>query len=649
MARRFSLVGFCVRLITLSAVPLLAANREPEKSSALRAAFPISEGVYDVYAFDQPDRGVVANFSIKATTLSEFIISSLDRSWDGAGRIAGKNGSYIAMFVDGRMGDISFEILADGNLKGHVTGLGADWWYVAKPREARPTPPRTPATPAGDSSAKSPAPSSEIEILLANAPVLDATAVAQGEEIFTVARWLTALGMAERVEEARRIADRLGGKLPKDEAMSFVAIGLGRAGKIDEARSVLQSVPARSMESKSGTLVRILVEAQRFEEAWSEARKIENDSRRSQELEVLISSMAEGGKAAEAERIVAEASGTLAASMSYSVYEAVAKAYVRGGRPSNALAMVEKIEAPGLRASAIKGVALELVKAGRLEVALDAAAELSSAERNAVWFAAAQAHAAAGRVDATTTLAPKLESNYQRVLVFSKLARALYAAGQQERAAEMVAEARAQAGRIYSVPMRAAALASLSTDLAEAGRLPEAEEVAKECGDHNDRARALSAIGQALAKAGRFEDALERALMIRQNRNPVERSAAIARVVAAAAVAGKVPSGVAIMTAATGNPRDQLAVVEGFAGAGRAETASAAAGEIKDADSIAWAWWHVAQAFARARKFEQARQAAERCAYPMLRLGAYTAILTAFAAERNPAIKARRGNARLLL
>ena len=75
---------------------------------------------------------------------------------------------------------------------------------------------------------------SEIQLLISKAPVLEAAAAADGEEILIVVHWIRALAYSGKVQEAYAAVQRLKEKMPDDDFVTFIPDGLSMAGKTEE-------------------------------------------------------------------------------------------------------------------------------------------------------------------------------------------------------------------------------------------------------------------------------------------------------------------------------------------------------------------------------------------------------------------------------
>ena len=101
----------------------------------LRAVLQL-EATYDLYKETNRSK-IVTSMTIFNQKGTFFLIQGT--KWGGSGNINGSNGYYDWNFLDGRSGRTTFSVLGNGNLRGHVSGSGIDWVYIAIPR-TRPKP-----------------------------------------------------------------------------------------------------------------------------------------------------------------------------------------------------------------------------------------------------------------------------------------------------------------------------------------------------------------------------------------------------------------------------------------------------------------------------------------------------------------------------
>lgn len=557
-----------------------------------------------------------------------------------------------------------------------------------------------------------------------------------------VGRWLVALSAAGRLEEAREAAKRIDDKLPATESSLFIALGLGRAGRIDEVRYLLKGLPPEKSDQAATTLVRVLIEANRFEEALTEIQKINGEFARGQELAVLIWAMTEATKLSDAARILSEVGSASMAALLQPANQALAKALVRAGQTAEALVVARKIPAPRLQEAALRSVALELVEIGKVDDALTLAAGFPQRDdRESVWFVAARSLAGSGRLDdakalvrqlreppaptpkgpaaangtqtrritalpvarrrparerwetalneialemakrgsgeealavatelpqpadrdsirlaavgslaalgryqEATALARKSDDEQQRVIALERVAGALNSANNKEAAVALANEILTEASKLRPDAARAEIMGRLSSGFAAAGLLGPADDALKECINEKARVSALLAIAEALTKAGRYDEALERVLSVPETG---QRWKGVSQVVAAAAAAGRPLAGLGALQGMTAHY--QVTRIKSLTSAGKPEQALAVARELKERDSDLVPWDNIAVAFARADDFHQARLAADRARSPGLRLAIYTHLLMMLAVKQDPALRASRGNANLLL
>jgi tetratricopeptide (TPR) repeat protein len=484
----------------------------------------------------------------------------------------------------------------------------------------------------------------EIRQMVANAPVAEATAVAEGEEGLVAFAWIMALARTGRVEEARAAGRAVGDKFTEKDRLGAIAFGLGRADRIAEVRAVVRSLPA---PQAGQVLIQSLIIAKEFDQALAEARKLENESERGQQMTEIVTAMVRANKISEAIRAADEIKGPMAAIYVPEAQGAIAESLARSGQVAEALAAARKILVPASRELVLQQVAETLAQVGRTDDALAIAAESQGPlSRASVWLRVAKALASAGKTEEAVALARKIDNGSMRLQALSAVVVALNHTGAKDQAAKVLQEAMAAAAACKPERQLWQAFAVLSRELADGGMVPESLTALQESKDENERGWALLAIVKALAKAGRYDEALEKAHSIKPMFG--QRTEAITDVVKTACAAGKATPKILAGAGSTLLPSDQLAVVQGLAEAGRAEEALAVAREIKDADMADLACEHVAVAFARAQDYRQARLVADRSASPMIRLGIYGRILMLYTDAQDPALKTRLTEAREL-
>ena len=141
-------------------------------------------------------------------------------------------------------------------------------------------------------------------------------------------------------------------------------------------------------------------------------------------------------------------------------------------------------------------------------------------------------------------------------------------------------------------------------------------------------------ITEALAKQGKQDEAMKLARSI--NENYGQRYTAITKIIHRLNEAGKPGQKDMVNSASSLLPFEQIAVAQGLALAGKTEEAMAIARGIKDEDDRSFAFAKISQSLAFSHLYKQARQAADLCPLPLLRLRAYFLILTNYAMEKNP-------------
>jgi Putative peptidoglycan binding domain len=102
-------------------------------------------GVYDIYDASQPGEGAITRMEVRLLGEKNIAVRGIDQDWMGEGRADDRSGYYQWRFADGRTGNTTFDIRADGALLGHVIGEGLDFRYVARrPDGTQPLPSQEP-------------------------------------------------------------------------------------------------------------------------------------------------------------------------------------------------------------------------------------------------------------------------------------------------------------------------------------------------------------------------------------------------------------------------------------------------------------------------------------------------------------------------
>ena len=183
---------------------------------------------------------------------------------------------------------------------------------------------------------------SEIQLLVSKAPVAEAAAAAEGEELLVVFQWIRALAYSGRTQDAYAAAQKIKDKMSETESIGAIADGLSLAGKTDEALFVAHKME-NSNNSSTLMSVMILVRADRISEAVAEARKIKDIDEQGQVLAVVSQKLSKAGKTDAALSVANEIKGETIDSFNEALGK-VAGALARDGKSAEALATARKIK-----------------------------------------------------------------------------------------------------------------------------------------------------------------------------------------------------------------------------------------------------------------------------------------------------------------
>ncbi|WP_411078731.1 hypothetical protein [Streptomyces sp. cmx-18-6] len=291
-----------------------------------------------------------------------------------------------------------------------------------------------------------------------------------------------ALLVAERTDEAGRVARTIADADHRTSALAIVVASLTEAGETERGMELAQA-------------------------AAESARTVTGPEARSGALVQAAEAIAKAGgtdQAAELLRAAAEAART--------------------------------VTAADERARAMAGVATSLVKTGETEQAVqlaEAAAEVARGATNPRWRAwalreVAQALMMAGRADQAIRLAHTITEPNDRASALADAAHTLAITGQADRAAE-VARAAAETARATGSPQRRAmALLAVVHALVAAGRADEAGKIAYAIVESKPRAAALSGIARHCAGTPRGRELLAWSLSLESLSSLAEEVALLA-------------------------------------------------------------------------------------------------------------------------
>ena len=215
----------------------------------------------------------------------------------------------------------------------------------------------------------------EIRLLIARAPVAQATAEAEEMEILIVWHWLMALAYTGHTKEAFAAAAKFREALKirelmdddeEDEGNDAIALGLAIAGKVDDALSLLRRAKGRSSQSY---IIEILATDGRFSEALNETRIAENASEKDSNLKLIARELAASGEIKQALEIASEIKNK-------NILLELASDTANICAQENALVMVDLIENEVDRSGPLFEIAASFIGADRLDEALETARKI---------------------------------------------------------------------------------------------------------------------------------------------------------------------------------------------------------------------------------------------------------------------------------
>ena len=321
----------------------------------------------------------------------------------------------------------------------------------------------------------------EIRLLIARAPVAQATAEAEEMELLIVWHWVMALAYTGHTKEAFAAAAKFRQALKireltdedeEDEGHEAIALGLAIAGKVDDALSLLRRAKGRSSQSY---IIEILATDGRFSEALNETRKAENVSDKDYNLKLIAQELAASGEIKQALEIASEIKNK---NILLELVSDTASICAR----ENALAMVDLIENEADRSWPLLDIAESFIEADRLDEALETARKIKH-----------------------ECLLPN---------TLAKIAAGFAGKGNNDAASKLLNEAVEAVGRIPDEKKRERILSSLNPEPAGSGLIDEPPASAyslenKAAFGRGDRIEAdFRSCVEGLLKAGKIDDAL---------------------------------------------------------------------------------------------------------------------------------------------
>lgn len=316
--------------------------------------------------------------------------------------------------------------------------------------------------------------------------------------------WLSALVVTGHEREAFGWARQIADPELQSQALRTMTDTLLRAGSRDEALRVAEAAyaSAQRIKPRKENLYNSLVD------------------QRASELCKLAELLGQGGEVEKARQIAVEASNVALGMENMdqrfiSLRQAVSQ-LADLGQPHEALAILDRIEEPAIRASIIYSALGELVAAGSSEEALQKFYDIADDRyRFHILQATVGWLIKIGKPVEAVEVAHSVADRCEQVAVMRYAATALCNAGQSEPARKILDETLALTRRITDQEERADALAGVASALAEIGEMIEARKLfAESCRLTNGKVtlgqqyEARSAIFDKLLAAGQDEEAL---------------------------------------------------------------------------------------------------------------------------------------------
>ena len=479
----------------------------------------------------------------------------------------------------------------------------------------------------------------EIRMLIAHAPVARAIIKAEGLDALLVGNWLMALAYTGHTKEAFAAAAKIRKWMDEGEANSAIALGLAIRGKVDEALSLLRRTKDPSVQS---AIVLILAKDGRFSEAQSEARKLDED-----ELYILqwvAREMAVRGEVVQAVSMVGEIKDENSLE---DALRGVTEELLKAGKISEAKSFSEKMRTGATGYSplqpAITEVVVDIARAGAQENAL-AIVDLieNEAERSLALSGIAKSFAKSGRFDEALETARKIKDEFHFPITLAEVAGEFTRKGKKDTARSLLNEAVGEAKRITDKKSREMAFDYMIPELAQSGMIDEALALAETFEDRHP----IDAIAKAIAETGKTSSALK-LLRSYGKKMPFPRNSVVA-IVEKLAQAGKMNEVFEIRNDIPLSNAVDVAIVEGLLNAGKVEDALTVAQNIKDKFARSEAFADAAKYLLQSGSYKQARLAADSCPSPELRMGYYLKIFNELSFQRNPQLRERVKNYRLI-
>jgi len=515
----------------------------------------------------------------------------------------------------------------------------------------------------------------------------------RSQALCSVAAVLAQAGLADQAKDAalqaKDAALRIEEPWYRSEALCSVAAVLAQAGLADQAKdAALQAKDAALRIEKPwfrsealSSVAEVLAQAGLADQAKDAALRIEDPSDRSQALCSVAEVLAQAGLADQAKDAALQAKdAALRIEKPWFRSEAlssVAEVLAQAGLADQAKDAALRIEDPSDRSQALCSVAEVLAQAGLADQAKDAALQAKDAalriedpsDRSQALCSVAGALAQAGLADQAKDAALqakdaalRIEEPWFRSQALRSVAGALAQAGLADQAKDAALQAKDAALRSEGplgiegpLDYGSEALCSVAEVLVQAGLADQAKDAVLRIYPWS-RSKALRSVATVLAQAGLADQAKDAALQAKDAalriEEPWSRSEAlcsVAEVLVQAGLADQAKDAAlqakdAALRSEEPRPRNRpkalRSVVEVLLSIGLIDDSREVASTIIDTELYpqlrSGAFASVAGAMARAHKFQLARDVAESCGRPEIKLDAFTMILIEYTKMTKP-------------
>jgi tetratricopeptide (TPR) repeat protein len=495
----------------------------------------------------------------------------------------------------------------------------------------------------------------EIRLLIARAPVAQAMANAEEMEFLIVFAWPMALAYTGHTKEAFAAAAKIREEAKimesmdqaENDANSFIAQGLAVAGKVDDALSLLRRTKGRSSQRD---IIEILATDGRFSEALNEARKAENASDKDYNLKLIAQELAASGEINQALEIASEIK---AKNVLNDTFHVVMKELLKDGKLSEARFIAERIQPAPSEYLSLRSVIFELVN----DMANDGARENAlamvdliekEAERSWPLSVIAELFAKAGKLDEALETARRIKNEFLLLITLAEVAEGFVRKGEIDAARELLNEAVDKARLITNKESQEKAFSSLIPKLAESGLMDEALALANRLVDTTaiEQEGGIDTVATALAEVGRTSEALK--LLRSYGKKKTFPHNAVVAIVKKLAQSEKMNEVFGLRNEISLSAALDREIVEGLLKAGKIDDALTVAQNIEDEDDRSEAFVRAAEFLLHSGSYRRARLTADRCPSPVLRMFLYFEIFNVLSFRRNPQLRKKIKNSRLI-